>query len=157
MEKNQKLPALPGLFPLPPTRPASVVPGLSTSAPRRGILVDRDAPQKRVTPQLRLRSRRCTSAHTNAPDGPGSQRSGPSSSRRRPAAARRLHRFPPISLREWRVGPKNLSGYKRSVQQRLSSSVRSLHGPRYFQSSFLSGLGSTRFSRIRLAVLFGPP
>ena len=26
---------LPGLFPLPPTRPASVVPGLSTSAPRR--------------------------------------------------------------------------------------------------------------------------
>ena len=36
----------------------------------------RVAAQKRVTPQLRLRSRRCTSAHTKAPDGPGSQRPG---------------------------------------------------------------------------------
>ena len=57
----------------------------------------RVAAQKRVTPQLRLRSRRCTSAHTKAPDGPGSQRPGPGSSRRRPAAAGRLHRYAPIT------------------------------------------------------------
>jgi hypothetical protein len=89
---------LPGLFPLPPTRPASVVPGLSTSAPRRGYNGDQGRCPERVTPQLRLRSRRCTSAHTKAPpDGPGSQRPGPGSSRRRPAAAGRLHRYAPIT------------------------------------------------------------
>ena len=38
---------LPGLFPLPPTRPASVVPGHSTSAPRRGVYWQTGAhPQK---------------------------------------------------------------------------------------------------------------
>jgi hypothetical protein len=57
----------------------------------------RAAAHQRVTPQLRLRSRRCTSAHTKAPDGPGSQRPGPGSSRRRPAAAGRLHRYAPIT------------------------------------------------------------
>jgi hypothetical protein len=57
----------------------------------------RVAAQKRDTPQFRLRSRRCTSAHTKAPDGPGSQRPGPGSSRRRPAAAGRLHRYAPIT------------------------------------------------------------
>ena len=100
---------LPGLFPLPPTRPASVVPGLSTSAPRRGVYWQTGTHPRKVShrrsacgpgaarPLIQKRSRRCTSAHTKAPDGPGSQRSGPGSSRRRPAAAGRLHRYPPIT------------------------------------------------------------
>ena len=79
---------------------------------RRGavIMAIRAAAHQRVTPQLRPRSRRCTSAHTKAPDGPGSQRAGPGSSRRRPAAAGRLHRYAPITLRERWVGRQNLPG-----------------------------------------------
>ena len=103
---SPRITPLPGLFPLPPTRPASVVPGLSTSAPRRGVYWQTGTHPRKVShrrsacgpgaarPLIQKRSRRCTSAHTKAPDGPGSQRSGPGSSRRRPAAAGRLHRYP---------------------------------------------------------------
>jgi hypothetical protein len=121
---------LQGLFPLPPTRSASVAQhpdshqySSSTAfETRRGAIIMeiRLAAQKSVTPQLHLRRRRCTSAHRKALVGLGSQRSGPGSLRRRPAAAGRLHRNPPNLYGSGGWGRKYLRG-PRSVQLTQSS------------------------------------
>ena len=96
---------------VPSPSDAAGLSGTRIAQARRGavIMENRLAAQSSDAPQLHLRCRRCTSTHTKAPVGPGSQRSGPGSPRRRPAAAGRLHRHPSISLREWRVGSQRIS------------------------------------------------
>ena len=74
-----------------------------------------------------MRSRRCTSAHTKAPDGPGSQRSGPASSRRRP-----------LLLRSGGWARKYLRG-SRTVLRDFTSNVRTVR-PDIYGSYFLSGI-----------------
>ena len=139
---------LPGLFPLPPTRPASVVPGLSTSAPRRGYNGDQGrCPEKShaaappAVPALHVRSYK--SAGWTGLTTPRSWQFTSTSGRRRASPSIR----PYYSTGEVGGSPKSAWEDGRSDCDPQAASNR-LHDPAISRAVFFPE---------KEPVLFGPP
>ena len=126
------------------------------------ILADRDAPQKSVTPQVRLRSRRCTSAHTKAV--PALHVRSYKSAGWTGLTALRSWQFTSTSGRR-RASP-SIPPYYSGVAGGLAN-ISEAHGPSFvtsratcemFGRTFLEDISfRLQLNKIRLEVLFGPP